>query len=64
MKIEDKIISQIAEALKELFQIENATIKIEQTKKEFEGDYTFVVFPYTKLSKLGPEQTAEKIGQY
>lgn len=35
-----------------------------KTKKEFEGHLTLVVFPFLKMSKKGPEQTAQEIGGY
>jgi arginyl-tRNA synthetase len=37
---------------------------LEQTKKEFTGHLTFVVFPYIKHSKTNPEQTAQQLGTY
>ena len=39
-------------------------IVVENTKKDFEGDLTLVVFPLLKLSKKSPEKTAELIGEY
>lgn len=56
----------ISEALKNLYSLDVApeTIAFQQTKKEFEGDLTIVVFPYVKVSKKGPEQTAAEIGEY
>lgn len=39
-----------------------AMIQIQKTRKEFEGDYTFVVFPLVRISKKSPEQTATEIG--
>ncbi len=38
-------------------------IQIQKTRKEFEGDYTLVVFPLLKTSRKGPEQTAQAIGE-
>ena len=56
----------ISEALKNLYSLDATpeTIAFQQTKKEFEGDLTIVVFPYVKVSKKGPEQTAAEIGEY
>jgi arginyl-tRNA synthetase len=64
MQIEQKIKTAIAESLNSMFNIQLKTdeILLQKTKKEFVGDYTFVVFPYTKLANLNPEATAEKIG--
>ncbi|NQW41871.1 MAG: arginine--tRNA ligase [Bacteroidetes bacterium] len=39
-------------------------IKLEPTNADFRGDYTFVVFPFLKISKQNPEQTASQIGEY
>ncbi len=49
-------------ALKELYQLETPVPELQQTRKEFEGDLTLVVFPYLKSSRKGPEQTATEIG--
>lgn len=64
--IQEIIKHQIAAALKHLYQIEvlDNQIVIENTKPEFEGDYTYVVFSILKQSKKGPEQTAQEIGEY
>jgi arginyl-tRNA synthetase len=37
---------------------------LQKTKKEFEGHLTLVVFPFLRMSKKGPEQTAQEIGEY
>ena len=39
-------------------------VQLQKTKKEFEGHLTLVVFPFLKMSKKGPEQTAQEIGEY
>ncbi|KHJ37400.1 arginine--tRNA ligase [Pedobacter glucosidilyticus] len=56
----------ISQAFKALFDIEIATaqISLEQTKKEFEGHFTLVVFPFVRQTKKSPEQTADVIGEY
>lgn len=38
--------------------------QVQRTKKEFEGHYTFVVFPLLKISKKSPEATASEIGEW
>ena len=38
-------------------------VQLQKTRSEFEGNLTLVVFPFLKMSKKGPEQTAEEIGQ-
>ena len=60
------IISETQKAILELYQEEVAesVINIQETRKEFEGQVTIVVFPITKISKKSPEQTANEIGEY
>lgn len=64
MQIEQQVKTAIADTLNTLFNINQNTedILLQKTKKEFVGDYTLVVFPYTKSANLNPEQTAHKIG--
>jgi len=66
MQIEQQIKTAIADTLNTLFNITPKTeeILIQKTKKEFNGDYTLVVFPYTKLAGTSPEATAQKIGEH
>lgn len=42
----------------------NLPIQIQATRKEFTGDVTAVLFPVLKVSKLSPEETGKKIGEY
>jgi arginyl-tRNA synthetase len=65
MQIEQQIKTAIADALNILFNILPKTedILLQKTKKEFIGDYTLVVFPYTKIAGSSPEVTALKIGE-
>ena len=66
MKIESQISAAVAAALKELYGVEIGAgeVALEKTKKEFEGHYTFVVFPYLRASKKKPEVTAQEVGEY
>lgn len=66
MEIEKKIIAAVAAAIKELYgqEVPESTIQLQTTKKEFEGHLTLVVFPFLKLSKKKPEDTAQEIGEY
>lgn len=62
----DLILSKhISLIVNQLYQLQTAPgdIVLQKTKKEFEGDYTLVVFPFVKASKTGPEQTAQQIGE-
>ena len=64
MYIQKIIRDNIQTALKEIFQFETDNIELQQTKKEFEGDITLVVFPLTKELKSSPKEIAKKIGDY
>jgi len=66
MKIEDKIILSVITALKTLYgeDIPAAKIQLQKTRKEFEGHLSLVVFPFLRLSRKSPEQTATEIGDY
>lgn len=50
--------------LKELYALDVDAVELQQTRKDFEGDLTIVVFPYLRASKKGPEQTAEQLGEH
>ena len=62
--IEYKIQNAIAKALKDNYNIDTSTdsIVLQKTKKEFEGDYTIVVFPYVKQARKSPEMVANELG--
>ncbi len=58
----EQLNAAVAEILMELYQLEQAPIDWQPTRKEFDGDLTLVVFPYLRSSKKKPEATAEEIG--
>lgn len=64
MSIEEKLSQSIIESLEGLYGqvVDSKSIQLQATRKEFEGDLTLVVFPFLKVSKKSPEQTAEEIG--
>ena len=66
MEIENKIISAVAAGIKQLYgqDVPESAIQLQTTKKEFEGHLTLVVFPFLKISKKKPEDTAQEIGNY
>lgn len=66
MYIDENIQKQVASCVSALYGIEvaTATIQIQKTKKEFVGDLTVVVFPFSKTAGLSPEATGEAIGAY
>ena len=59
------ITSDIQAAVREKYghELDVNDIILSPTKKEFEGDYTFVVFPLVKVLKFSPAQIAEELGQ-
>ena len=65
MNLEFTLAQSVAEAIKQLYGAEVATekIQLQKTRKEFEGDFTLVVFPFLALSKKRPEETAQEIGE-
>ena len=66
MKIEKIVAQGVADAVKDLYgvEVDPASVQVQQTKKEFEGHVTVVVFPYLKASHKGPEPTAVEIGEW
>ena len=66
MKIEDKIVVAVKAGLKELYgaDADERQIQLQQTRSEFEGQLTVVVFPFLRASRKGPEQTGQELGEY
>ncbi len=66
MSIETRLVQSVVEAIKSLYGADfNAEkIQLQKTRKEFEGDFTLVVFPFLALSKKRPEETAQEIGEF
>lgn len=66
MNIENKLTVSIINGLEELYgqEVSVAQVQLQKTKKEFEGHLTLVVFPFLKISRKSPEQTAQEIGEY
>ena len=62
VNIEEFISSVVARAAQELYGVSD-NIQIQKTRKEFEGDYTVVVFPLLRASKKSPEATATELGE-
>ncbi len=62
--VQDLIKEQLTLSLQKLYgaTLSAEDISIEQTSDDFEGDFTFVVFPFLKISRKNPEQTANDIG--
>lgn len=66
MNIINSLTQSISRALKELYAIEQApdSIVLQDTRREFSGDYTLVVFPYVKQARKSPEAVATEIGAH
>ncbi len=66
MNIEHQISGAVLTAVKELYgqEVPAKMVQLQKTKREFEGSLTLVVFPFLKISKKKPEDTATEIGQW
>lgn len=64
--IEQQFSAAIRSAIQILYGVAIAPEQavLQKTKKEFEGHLTLVVFPFLRISKKSPEQTAQEIGEY
>ena len=64
--MEELIIQAVAKGMASIYgaEVDVNTIQPQKTRKEFDGDLTVVVFPFTKIAKKSPEQTAEDLGKY
>ena len=64
MSVEQFMIEQIQAVVSYLYgHIETSQIQLQKTRKEFEGDYTLVVFPFVKQARKSPEAVATEIGE-
>lgn len=66
MNIESQISSSVIASIKELYgqDVPSGMVQLQKTRSDFEGNLTLVVFPFLKISKKKPEDTAQEIGQY
>ena len=66
MNIEALISKAVGEAVKTLYGMDatEKMLQLQKTRSEFEGNLTLVVFPFVKVAKKSPEQTAQEIGEY
>ena len=66
MTLEQSLSSLVKAAVKSLYDIEatDAQIQLQKTRPEFEGNITLVVFPFVKLARKAPAQTASEIGEW
>ena len=65
MEIADKIMKAVQAAIEELYgqQVPEKMVQLQETRAEFEGQLTLVVFPFLKMSRKAPEATAQEIGE-
>ena len=66
MIVEEQLKQAVKEGISSLYGQEPDLkhIQIQPTRKDFSGDYTVVVFPFLRLSKKKPEETAQALGEY
>ena len=66
MNITISLSQVISQALKELYSVEqpSESIVLQETRRDFNGDYTLVVFPYVKQARKSPEAVGQEIGAY
>ncbi len=66
MNIELVLLEDVKNAVLKLYgqEINDNQIQLQNTRKEFEGDITLVVFPFLRISKKSPEKTSEDIGTF
>ena len=66
MKIEQQIVSGVVAAVSELYgqTVAESSVQLQKTRPEFEGNLTVVVFPFVKMARKSPEQTAQELGQW
>ena len=65
MKLEEILIPQVQEVVKNLYGVEitPAQVQFQKTRAEFEGDITLVVFPFVKAARKAPAQVAQEVGE-
>ena len=61
--IEKLLKKDIVLALEKLYKIKDYDLQFQKTRKEFDGDITLVIFPFTKFSKKSPQETGNEIGE-
>ena len=66
MKIENMIADAVKQAVKSLYgqEVPDKMVQVQKTRSEFEGNLTLVVFPFVKMARKSPEQTAQELGNY
>ncbi|MES2680963.1 MAG: arginine--tRNA ligase [Bacteroidota bacterium] len=64
MSAENFLIESVQNALQDLYTLTGKPVSLQKTRKEFEGDFTLVTFPFIKEAKRSPEQIGQELGQF
>ncbi|MDO5576937.1 MAG: hypothetical protein Q4F84_07640, partial [Fibrobacter sp.] len=66
MKIEERLTLAVLNSIQTLYgqAVPAEQVQLQKTKKEFEGHLTLVVFPFLRISKKNPVETAQQIGEF
>ncbi len=64
MNIQESLENAVKDGMKTLFEVNIPSVEFQETRKEFEGDLTIVVFPFLKFVKGNPFEIATKLGNY
>ena len=64
LTLQDTLKQHIIQAVQQLYNIDLETVELQQTRKDFTGDITLVIFPLLRHIKGNPVQIGEQIGDY
>ena len=66
MNAESFIALKASEAIKALYgaEVDPSTLQVQPTRKEFEGDYTLVVFPLLRITRQSPDASGNALGEW
>ena len=64
MSLQEILLENTIKGITALYGVTLEMVEIQQTRKEFEGDYTLVLFPLLKHIKANPQEIGEKLGDY
>ena len=64
MSLQEILLENSIKGITALYGVTLEMVEIQQTRKEFEGDYTLVLFPLLKHIKANPQEIGEKLGDY
>ena len=64
LTLQDTLKQHIIQAVQQLYSVDLETVELQQTRKDFTGDITLVIFPLLSHIKGNPEQIGKQIGGY